>query len=504
MSAKLKRVAIMIIAMMSLFQIHTVMAAEEAAITDYYNQYYGANGMLGHDNSYSIMPEFLNGRYVLGKVADVNTNEALDTVNLIRYIAGLEGVGSDQSLSDEAMAAAIYYRRAIGRLEEPIRHEIVPDMPENYFKMAKRVFETGIVHNAQGNIMELLYNTTGGLYFASEAEIRDCSSRINLLDPKLSEVGFGYVDGIATMAVKKEGDGNYPDNHAVCWPAPGDMPLDFFIRQTKRPLYQKDWYMKAVDTPWSIQLDPSVYGDQQRENIKIEIEELATGKKMVVSETDPILPEETNAFLNINESDAHVITFRPDISLWGYYADICGQSYRITVNGLTTVNGTQDSLTYETRFYAYNPVKSGDYPLGLDNYHGTQILRKLTPGITAYEVIQNIHTNYQYQASYYGIFDENGNEVPDGQPVTTGMDFVRYDSRQYYTDKIPIILFGDLTKDVKISMSDLLLLRNNVMNGDALDQGQLIAADINRDGLITVNDTILLRNYVFDGQQILQ
>ena len=131
----------MIIAMMSLFRIHTVMAAEEAAITDYYNQYYGANGMLGHDNSYSIMPEFLNGRYILGKVADVNTNEALDTVNLIRYIAGLEGVGSEQSLSDEAMAAAIYYRRAIGRLEEPIRHEIVPDMPENYFKMAKRVFD---------------------------------------------------------------------------------------------------------------------------------------------------------------------------------------------------------------------------------------------------------------------------------------------------------------------------------------------------------------------------
>lgn len=504
MSTKLKRVAIMLVAMMGLFQIHTVMAAEEAAITDYYNQYYGANGMLGHDNSYSIMPEFLNGRYVLGKVADVNTNEALDTVNLIRYIAGLEGVGSEQSLSDEAMAAAIYYRRAIGRLEEPIRHEIVPDMPENYFKMAQRVFETGIVHNAQGNIMELLYNTTGGLYFASEAEIRDCASRINLLDPKLSEVGFGYVDGIATMAVKKEGDGNYPNNHAVCWPAPGDMPLDFFIRQTKRPLYQKDWYMKAVDTPWSIQLDPSVYGDQQRENIRIEIEELATGKKMVVSETDPILPEETNAFLNINESDAHVITFRPDISSWGYYADICGQSYRITVNGLTTVNGTQDSLTYETRFYAYNPVKSGDYALGLDDYHGTPILRKLTPGLTVYNVIENIHTNYRYEGSYYGIFDENEDEVPDEQPVTTGMYFLRYDSRQYYTDKIRIVLFGDVNKDGEIGISDLLILRNHIMNGDVLDSGQLMAADINRDGLITVNDMLLLRNHIFDGQFLSQ
>jgi hypothetical protein len=99
------------------------------------------------------------------------------------------------------------------------------------------------------------------------------------------------------------------------------------------------------------------------------------------------------------------------------------------------------------------------------------------------------------------VADEKGNEKAAGETMKTGDRLVVTDASgtsKTYT----IAVRGDLNRDGKIALADLLMVQKYMLGTLKLDGDQLEAGDIDRDGKDALSDLLLIQKHLLGTRLI--
>ena len=70
--------------------------------------------------------------------------------------------------------------------------------------------------------------------------------------------------------------------------------------------------------------------------------------------------------------------------------------------------------------------------------------------------------------------------------------------------KYTIIIYGDVNGDGKITATDYMMIKNDIMDIKKLTELEKICADVSRDGNITASDYMMIKNDIMDIKPIIQ
>ncbi len=166
---------------------------------------------------------------------------------------------------------------------------------------------------------------------------------------------------------------------------------------------------------------------------------------------------------------------------------------------VTAENG--DVLTYELSIYfeyaeAEKPLMECVYPLSEDN-----VISGIRLGTDYAEFAAGLGLS---EKAVLKLFAADGSEKGEGALIATGDTVTVLDQEEQVFFEGRALIYGDVNGDGKISMADLIKVRNQILETASLEGQFGTAADVNRDGKVSMADLIRIRNQILDTQSISQ
>jgi len=308
-------------------QVTSELFARKYEINAYYQELLGNNytGDIYNTRPNTSVP------YSIGDIKDEPLNDALFTLNYIRFLAHLDDhVTMLDSWNNIAQHASLVHA-----VNNELTH--YPAQPSN---MSTEMYDLGALGARTSNIGWASYSYS----LASELwRYMDDGDNYNidivghrrwLLNPAMEKVGFGMVSSYS--ATKVFGDNynqiwNYNGSYDyVAWPSEGAFPTNAFSR----------------NIPWSISLNDDLYDNSKTSDIKVLLQNIDTG---VAHEFYQGKSYTGNEHFHIDTNNYGIpfnIVFRPNNES---YTD--GQTYKVTITGLYDNEGKETSVTYEVNFF---------------------------------------------------------------------------------------------------------------------------------------------------------
>ncbi len=100
------------------------------------------------------------------------------------------------------------------------------------------------------------------------------------------------------------------------------------------------------------------------------------------------------------------------------------------------------------------------------------------------------------------LTDESNRKRGTNELVRTGDQLRVYDTNNILQYKAQVLIFADVNGDGKINISDLIKVRNHILQEQMLQAVYRTAADVNGDGKINISDLIKIRNHIL-GESII-
>lgn len=271
--------------------------------------------------------------FSLGELTDTTLNDALNVTNFIRYVSYLPAdVQLNDSFNEEAQAAAV-----VNAVNNTLTH--YPEKPAN---MNDSMYQLGYDGASSSNIgmgySSIISSITSGyMEDGDPSNIDRVGHRLWTLSPRLKEVGFGYAGRFTAMKVISNSMWEQtpePYNY-VSWPAETAMPLYS---------YGSDVGFWNFRYPWSVSLNANLYDNSKITDIEVELTRINDNKKWYFSSNS------NDGYFNVStESDGslpYTIIFRPDKVDYKP-----GDHYRVTITGIKSKDGAQESVSFETAFF---------------------------------------------------------------------------------------------------------------------------------------------------------
>ena len=254
--------------------------------------------------------------YSLGKLKYKTLQSALNTLNQIRYIAGLS---SDVVLNDE------YVKQAQGASVVNSVNDVLTHYPAKPVGMSEEVFRTGAEGASHSNIAMGYNNIDTSLVFGymedgDSSNIDRLGHRRWLLNPSMKATGFGYYNNY-TAAYALDNSSAYSPEYGVIWPAQ-NMPTEYFNK----------------DFPWSISMGYAV-----SDSVEVELIRLSDNKTWKFSKSS------ADGHFNVNNGgygEQGCIIFRPD----GIERYVAGEKFKVNITGLSA------PLSYDVSFFDLVPI----------------------------------------------------------------------------------------------------------------------------------------------------
>ncbi|MDE6014789.1 MAG: Ig-like domain-containing protein [Acetatifactor sp.] len=261
--------------------------------------------------------------YATGRLSDVSLQNALNVVNLARYVAGVPSdVKLNESYSKLAQAGAL-----VNCVNNEMSH--TPEQPDGF---PDDLYEMGYKGCSSSNLGFGFWNSAdsivrGYLYDSDMDNIGRLGHRAWALSPALAETGFGSVDNFFAMHIYYAMDNNGgPDNSDfVAWPAQ-NMPVDFM----------------TDDYAWSVELGND-YRLPKLSEVTVTMKETSTGKSWTFNQGT------SSWYGNFFHIVMGTIIFRPEIGTISYKD---GSQFEITISNLKDRAGNDTSLNYTVNFFA--------------------------------------------------------------------------------------------------------------------------------------------------------
>ncbi|RSK28823.1 DUF5050 domain-containing protein [Bacillus sp. HMF5848] len=291
----------------------------------------------------SIKAPYATGALQAGFVKDGE-----NSLNFIRYLAGLEPVTATADLNKLAQHGAVLMA-STNYVEHWVQQP--SDMPDDFYKTGSYSLSTANLQGAYLKSPSLRYVTRNdhhSLAYAVKRWIEDAEEenyqsvghRRWALYPQLKTVGFGYAtnkvdNGVSSMQVthSTENGGGF-GKEFVAYPNKGYFPTEY----------------ASLRQPWSISLDPDMYQSPSETDITISVTRKSDGQTWTLTHTD-------NDFYNSGEylavdpyqsyGQGYNISFHPGVHYRAYDGD-----YEVVVKGLKDINGKAKPLSYKVKFFS--------------------------------------------------------------------------------------------------------------------------------------------------------
>lgn len=299
----------------------------QAQIASYYNSK-DISSSMAHTETYATEPSF-SAPYESGYPSSTSLNHALNTFNYVRYVAGLSyNVGTTTDYNTLAQDATY-----LNYLNNELTH--YPSTPSVLSGSAYSALVTsGKSGASSSNIGWASYHrnlstsiTDGWMNDGSSSNIQTLGHRRWILNPPLSNTGFGITSGSSgSYTAMYSFDNIYVNTNTtgVMWPAQ-NMPVDLF-----GSIY-----------PWSYSVGETVSG-----TVTVTLTRLNDGKVWNFSNSDKNTSGKYFAVENTNYGQKGCIIFRPDPSDISY---IHGDVFQVNISGAVTA-------TYCVSFFDVNNV----------------------------------------------------------------------------------------------------------------------------------------------------
>lgn len=294
--------------------------------------------------SYSAQTQYesiphLTSPYEAGAVKQDNLNDALNTLKMVRYLAGLP---YENIVLDNHETLTAQHKAVLMAVSEYGHYPPQPsDMSDDFYNTAMD-FSAECIYTGLSNISNSIL---GFVADHGDNNIEEAGHRMILLNPGAQRYGIGYaysenVPWYDMIAVHVDYDWKEIDSY-MAWPNAGDFPIQYFIAESDSD-YEPPY-------PWSITLG-SNYNMPDKENIQLQITRKRDNKVWFLNKDTPNLGNEglddRKMHLAVNGKD---IVFRPDVSSLGCVKD--GDIFNVNLTGIEYSNGTPAELSYDINFF---------------------------------------------------------------------------------------------------------------------------------------------------------
>lgn len=264
--------------------------------------------------------------YAAGALSDEQINSALDTLNVLRALAGLPEVAEDSELNDLAQHGAVLsaVRGEITHAPEP-----VAGMPDDFYALGAAA--AARCNLALFNWHEPRLAARAMVFFMQDdtaGNLADLGHRRWMLSPTMGKAGLGLAldePGRSYIALYVTDDSASFDYDSIAWPCAGAFPAEL---------------MNAA-TPWSISLNPEKY-DLAASTPHVTLTEETSGARWEMESGDDVNTNGAYFTLSFGRfGDGPACIFRPDLSEYpalenGYEQN---QVWRVALSGLVGTNG---------------------------------------------------------------------------------------------------------------------------------------------------------------------
>lgn len=345
--------------------------------------------------------------YSLGRLKYKTLQSALNTLNQIRYIAGLS---SDVVLNDE------YVKQAQGASVVNSVNDVLTHHPAKPVGMSDEVYKIGAEGASHSNIAMGYNNIDTSLVYGymedgDSSNIDRLGHRRWILNPSMKATGFGYYNNYtATYAL--DNSFGYSPEYGVIWPAQ-NMPTEYFNK----------------DFPWSISMGYAV-----SDSVEVELIRLTDNKTWKFSKSS------SDGYFNVDNGgygEQGCIIFRPD----GIERYVAGEKFRVNITGLSA------PLSYDVSFFDLVPITGLSLDktpsiirLGKNLDLGIKFLPESAKKIVRVTVDGKIlRLGKGKNSGIYEYDADNGFDIKADKYGTTTINVSTYDGRITKSKKITVI-----------------------------------------------------------------
>ena len=410
-----------------------------------------------------------------GKINIACLEGAVGYLNTIRIGAGLDRLEHSETLSAGAQCKAIL-THYIGMNDIPNPDPHFPPQPDGvpdefYSKAQMGGGENLYTGDIIGSITNALHDGYG--------DPVTCGHRYNLLDPNYIEVGLGSTQPMSvsygTQGVHKFTGYRNSDVEMVGWPSKGIMIKEALSGSGNN--FTAKFYK----------------GYKVTEDTQVEFTCLNTGNSISFTKDDEF-------------NSVHQFYITPDYNMVTYYDGgislVVGNVYLITVKNVVNTE------TGEITDYSYRSVYETAYGSGADedtsvklstdsvtipNGRTLKVKATVSPADSSNKMVW-----WSSSDSSVATVNENGyiTAVGNGTAVVTA----RTDSGgvAYVAVTVTDFLPGDADNDGKVTVSDMIKVKNLIMTGSWSEE-DLKRADMNDDKTFTVADMLAIKNIIMSS-----
>lgn len=266
---------------------------------------------------YSQEPS-LDSPYNAGELSSKTLGDALNALNCIRYIAGLDEVTLNDSYNELAQAASFVNAKNNGISHYPAKPAGIPDSLYNTGAAGASSSNLGIGYNNPADSI-----LRGYMKDSDSSNIDRVGHRRWCLHPSMTQTGFGQVQRCTAMYAFDNTFGA-TDKYGVCWPAQ-NTPIEYF---------GENW-------AWSISMGS--YVDSSA--VKVTLKRRSDNKTWTFSSA------RSDGYFNVENSNygqKGCIIFRPD----GLDKIMQDDVFSVEIAGLGT------PVSYNVRFFYLDPPLS--------------------------------------------------------------------------------------------------------------------------------------------------
>ena len=292
-----------------------------------------------------------------GEITDGAANDALNYLNFLRWLAGLDTVQIDPVYTIRSQCGATLLAA----------NDVLDHYPAKAPGMSDAYYESALLGTSLGNIAKFNWMRPdvlldGVAYFArddGDYNLATLGHRRWLLNPRMSATGFGLANaasGMTYVAMYAVDEGNAAAQwDHTAWPTSGAFPAD----------------LMRTDLAWSVSLNPEIY-DLNRSAPEVILRELRSGKFF---RFDP-LSGSGDGYCHVSRENygaGPCIIFRPDLAPAGISAYEQNQRWQVEIRGLRTVSGSAASIEYTCEMISL-------YPQDVSNVEITPLQASLSIG----------------------------------------------------------------------------------------------------------------------------
>lgn len=276
-------------------------------------QYIAENPFEMMASVYDVQPNYTSAPYSAGSLSDETLQNALNALNTVRYIAGIDEVALLDEYNEISQAGAL-----VNAVNDDLSHN--PQQPAG---MSDELYQMGLEGASSANLgcgysslpMDIIF---GWMKDATGSNLACLGHRRWCINPSMEYTGFGNVGNYYAMHSFDNWYAN-TEYYGVAWPAQV-MPVQYF----------------DGNFPWSI----SMGYDVDLSDVEVILTRLSDGKKWSFYENSP------DGYFGVNNANygkTGCIIFRPENIEYN-----AGDSFAVEISGL------DNEVSYTVEFFDIN------------------------------------------------------------------------------------------------------------------------------------------------------